>query len=101
MRGSKAEVGAERTSPNGYRYVKCEGGWRLKHHLVAEKKLGRSITAEERVVFLDGDKTNFKPNNIDVREKGKSSIRRRKAYLEDRIREMEDELDEINAQLEI
>ena len=52
------------------------------------------------VVFLDGDKTNFKPNNIDVREKGKSSIRRRKAYLEDRIREMEDELDEINAQLE-
>lgn len=107
-RGQNAEIGATRVSQNGYHYTKVadadgngKPGWRLTHHLIAEKKLGRRLRESERVSFQDGKKTNLKANNIVVTEKGRSSIRRRKAYLEARIEELQAELDDINAELGI
>lgn len=41
-------------------------GYVFKHVLVAEKKLGRHLLPEERVCFINGDKTNLKQSNIKV-----------------------------------
>lgn len=98
-RGQKSEVGDKRVAPNGYHYTKCEGGWRLTHHLIMEKKLGRPISDNERVVFLNGKRSDLRPDNLAVREKGTSSLRQRKARIEARIEELQAELREIEAQL--
>ena len=99
MRGTTAKENDERISANGYTYIKAGGTWRLKHHVLAEKKLGRAIKGNERVCFIDGDKTNLKVSNIEVRPKGTGSLRRRKAAIEARIDELKAELDAINAEL--
>lgn len=99
-RGRVAKVGERRVAPNGYSYTKCQGGaWRLTHHLIAEKNLGRSLRAGERVSFKDGDKTNFKPDNIVVGASVQGSLQRKAARLEARIEEMQAQLDEINSQI--
>jgi len=97
-KGARAEVGAERVAQNGYHYVKCEGGWRLKHHLVAEKMLGRPLKLEERVHFI-GSKTDFSPKNIRIVEKGKSSAKRRLAVVEARIEELQAERAELLSEI--
>lgn len=98
-RGKNAKVGDTREAPNGYHYTRCEGGWRLTHHLIAEKTMGRSLEKGERVSFIDGDKTNFKPNNIKVTKIGGSSLQRRKAQLEARIDELKAELHEVELEI--
>lgn len=97
-------VGARRISQNGYSYTKVstEGPnqWRLTHHIRAEEKLGRPVdTSVERVIFIDGDRTNLHYDNIKVVAKGKGPLTRRRADLEDRIRELQAQLDDVNAQL--
>lgn len=100
-----AAIGATRIAQNGYSYtkvsdIKGEKQWRLTHHLRAEKKLGRPIDSSiERVMFIDGDRTNLKPDNIKVVPKGKGPLTRRRAELEDRIRELQATLEEVNTQL--
>jgi hypothetical protein len=88
-KGKKAELGTENVSANGYTWVKVPTGWRLKHHLIAEERLGRKIdTKTERVTFADGDRTNFAADNILV---GKKNIRvdqtydRRRQAIEDKV----------------
>jgi uncharacterized protein YgiM (DUF1202 family) len=104
-RGQNVPVGTTRTSQNGYHYTKVEDdgsgkpGWRLTHHLVAEKHLGRKLREDERVSFK-GKKTDLRWENIIVSEKGQGSQRRRKAQLEARIAELQAELDEIDAELQ-
>lgn len=63
---------------NGYTYVKindCEGtksdksfrkNWKLKQRVVWEKANGREIPKNHIVLFLDGDKTNFDPKNLEI-----------------------------------
>jgi hypothetical protein len=97
-RGKTAEVGDTRVSKNGYHYTKTGTGWRLTHHLVAEEKLGRPLNENEIVQFI-GSKTNLRPDNVRVIQKRTSSLRKRKAILEERIEEMQAELDSINEQL--
>jgi hypothetical protein len=103
-RGKNADVGAERKSQNGYWYVKCEDrgdgkpGWRLKHHLVAEKKLGRKLRTDERVEII-GKKDDLSPSNVRVVEKGRGSQRRRLAQLYARRDEIQAEIDEIEETL--
>jgi uncharacterized membrane protein len=65
-RGQAAEVGSETIAQNGYTWVRVEGGWKYKHVLIAEEKLGRPLEADERVSFKDHNRTNFDPNNIVV-----------------------------------
>jgi len=104
-RGQQVDVGATRVSQNGYHYTKVavkpgtgKPGWRLTHHIVAEQKLGRPLREDERVSFK-GKKSDLRPENIIVSEKGQGSQRRRKAQLEARIAELQAELDIINAEL--
>lgn len=98
-RGKKAQAGDTRVAPNGYHYTKTEKEWRLTHHIVAEKEiLGRPLRENERVEFVSG-KTNLDPSNIRVVVQGRGSLRRRKAQLEERIRELTVELEAVNAEL--
>ena len=83
-------------SKNGYHYTKHEGRWRLTHHLVAEKKLGRPLREDERISFLNGNKRDLHPDNLLVTVKGKASIRQRIARLEARISELQGELDQLH-----
>lgn len=105
-RGRNAEVGATRVAQNGYHYTKVQDdgtgkpGWRLTHHLVAEKKLGRAIRTDERVEFLDGKRSNLSPDNVRVVEKGRGSQRRRLAQLEARRDEIQAEIDLIKKTLQ-
>lgn len=106
-RGSNAPIGSTRVAPNGYHYTKVEDagdgkpGWRLTHHLVAEKKIGRKIQSDERVSFHNGKRADMRPENIRVSKKGSTSVHRRKAQIEARINELQAELDDINQQLGI
>lgn len=99
MRGQKANVGDTRTAPNGYHYTKVPGAWRLTHHIVMEKALGRKLTENERVVFLNGKRSDLRPENLEVREKGTASLRQKKARLEAKIEEYQAELAAVNKEL--
>lgn len=105
MRGQTVDVGATRVSQNGYHYTKVEDrgdgkpGWRLTHHILAEQKLGRKLRTDERVSFKNGKKSDLRPDNIRVTEKGTGSARRRKAQIEARIEELKAELAIINEEL--
>lgn len=97
MRGQKSKTGTTRWSPNGYHYTRTRTGWRLTHHLVAEKKLGRRLKENERVYFIDGDRTNLAQENLDirsVREKTKQALR---AQLEARLEDIQARLEELDA----
>jgi hypothetical protein len=101
-RGESALIGSERISKNGYTYVKTVDVWRLKHHIIAEKKYGRSIdTKTERVIFKDHDRNNFDPDNIIIEKKKGitkgaqlARLKTRREELEAQIAELEDEGEE-------
>lgn len=93
-RGNAAEEGAESTAANGYHYIKLDGKWRLKHHIIAETSLGRSIdTKTERVIFIDGDRHNLDPDNIKVVAKGIKSNATKIARIRSRIADLQAELE--------
>jgi len=100
-RGQVANVGAERVSPNGYRYRKTEDGWETVHRLLAEEKLGRKLTNNEYATFKDGDRTNLDPKNIIVRLRGRTSLRRRHAIVESRLAEFAAERDLLEERLRV
>lgn len=66
MRGKPSKPGDTRVSLNGYHYTRTETRWELTHRLIAEKKLGRKLTEIERVRFVDNDRSNLDPSNIEV-----------------------------------
>lgn len=100
VRGRNAKVGATRVAANGYHYTKTEeDGWRLTHHIVAEKKLGRKLEQGERISFHDNDRTNLKIDNIKITKFGGGSLERRRGQLEARIQELQAELDELIEQI--
>lgn len=65
-KGKRASIGDETVNANGYCTVKTSTGWRFKHHIVAEEKLGRPLADNERVLFRDGDRSNLDPKNLEV-----------------------------------
>lgn len=93
-RGNASPVGATRVSANGYHYTKTEDGWRLTHHLLAEEKLGRPLEDNERVYFVDKDRTNLSKDNVEVKETV-DQTEKRIADLRARIRRDQDELNEL------
>jgi hypothetical protein len=100
-RGQTADIGTERVSPNGYRYRKTGDGWETVHRLLAEENLGRRLANNEYATFKDGDKTNLDPENIIVRLRGRTSLRRRHALVESRISELTAERDMLEKRLEV
>jgi hypothetical protein len=94
-RGKPSKPGDTRVSPNGYKYTRTDKKWELTHRLIAEKKLGRTLESDERVRFVDNNRENLDPDNIEVFKQGEASIERRKAQLRSRIDELQAELDEL------
>lgn len=95
-KGAQKEVGHTYIATNGYQYTKVElGNWRLTHHIIAERKLGRPLKKGERVRFKDLDRTNLNPDNIEVNPRGQSGKERKIAQLKARIEELQGELDEL------
>lgn len=87
---------------NGYVSVKQhDGTWKYKHHIIAEEKLGRPLGDNELVKFVDGDRTNFNLNNIDIRWKAPTKQYRRRAHLRRQIIKVRGTLDDLERQLEL
>lgn len=87
-------MGDKRTSRNGYEYTRTERGWELSHRIIARQELGREIGSNERVRFVDGDRTNLSPENLAVYEvKTKTNGRK--------IAELEAKRDDIDAEIEM
>lgn len=73
VNGRRLPVGSERVSRDGYVEVKVRARspvpgankcWRMKHHLVWEDANGRPVPPSTMIVFADGDKLNFDPQNL-------------------------------------
>lgn len=95
-RGQASKVGDTNVSDNGYHYTRIATGWKLTHHIIAEKALGRPITADETVRFADGNRKNLSPDNIVVTTR-KTSLKGRIAVLDARIMELTNERDRLQA----
>jgi|SRR5262245_30236383 len=100
-RGVTSNVGDERKSPNGYMYRRTEEGWQLVHRLIAEENLGRKLQGNEYATFKDGDRTNLEPDNVIVRTRGRSSLRRRLALVNARLDELTGMKAELETRLEV
>jgi len=97
-RGMPAKIGDETIAQNGYTWVRTENGMRYKHHLIAEEKLGRPLDLErEQVCFIDRDRHNFDPSNIEVRPKTPTSKAAKLARLYARRDEAQAQIDELEA----
>lgn len=88
-RGVTAVEGATRLSDNGYQYIKVGTVWRLTHHVMAEEKLGRPLTADEGVRFKDGNRRNLTKENLLISKKGNLTVRAQLARVEARITELQ------------
>lgn len=80
---------------NGYHHTKTEEGWRLTHHIIAERSLGRALKTGESVRFIDGDRANLDPKNLVVIVRGSGSLRGQIARLDERIRELQAQREEL------
>lgn len=65
---NRREIGSERIDKDGYVLVKIRDGylnknWVLKHRLIYEQIHGK-IPKNHKVVFADGNKRNFDPDNL-------------------------------------
>lgn len=103
-RGTAAKVGDSYTSANGYHYTKTEDrGFVLTHWLTAEKaRGGEQIDSDKEMVqFVPGytKKDYVNPQAVRIIKKNTSSLRKRLAVVEDRIREYEAERERILKQL--
>jgi hypothetical protein len=96
-RGQAAEVGATFVNQNGYHHTKAEGrGFVATHILLMEEKLGRQLEKTEFVKFIDNDRTNLEPSNLELRVRGDSkSPQARLAAVEARIEELQAEAEEL------
>jgi hypothetical protein len=96
MRGRRSNPGDTRVAPNGYHNTyTADGGWRLTHHILIEMKLGRALKADERVEFIDKDRTNLEADNLRVVVKGASTKARERARITTRIADLEAQLREL------
>jgi len=77
-------VGAERVDADGYTLVKvamrkrdpksAHDNWVPKHRLVWERAHGRAVPDGCMVVFLDGDKSNLDPSNLDIETRAEHAV---------------------------
>lgn len=94
-KGTKSTPGQIRIAANGYSYTKTKtGAWRLTHHLVAERALGRPLSQGERCFFLDGNRSNLDPKNIGVVSKVQTK-ESRIVWLKEKIWQYQAELREL------
>jgi hypothetical protein len=89
----KPIIGETKVSPNGYHYTYTQKGWGLTSRLMMQEHLGRELTPNERVYFVDGDKNNLKIDNLQI--KITKSLDDRLEYLNTQIRRLTEERDEL------
>lgn len=101
-RGAAAALGAERWSANGYHYTKTKHGWQLTHRVLMEEKLGRELLPKERVVFKNRNKRDIRIDNLELAivKTDRKKLEQRKANIQDRIREYQAMLDEVQEELD-
>ena len=105
------KVGDVVVAKNGYSYSYIPGADDkperiLTHWLIAEQKYGRKKGPGERVIFSDGNRANLNPSNIEyaVAANGfntRKALLRREATLQDKIRELQAELDDVQLELKV
>ena len=101
-RGANAPIGAERVSQNGYHYTKTEGGWELTHRMIAERELlKRPLYKNERVVFINGNKMDIRPENLKVTKirTDLSLLKKRRNDLITRIEELQGQLADLEEEI--
>ena len=70
--GNTRKIGEERVTKDGFVQVhvalrkreKRNDQWRMKHHIVWEEANGEPVPKGCNIVFADGDRRNFKPENL-------------------------------------
>jgi len=65
--------------------------------MLVELDMDRGLQKNERVKFLDGDRTNLDLSNLEVYRVRQKTRHQRIAHLESRIEELTAELDELQA----
>lgn len=97
-RGQASKPGDKTVNRNGYEHTKTEDrGWIGSHVLAMEEFLGRRLGSNERVRFKTQNIKDFHPDNLELYVVGTSSLRRQAATLEERIRELKTQLEQIKA----
>lgn len=84
---------------NGYHNTRTADGWRLTHQLIAEEKLGRKLREDEMVKFVDGNRRNLDPSNIQVIKKNQVSARKKLARLEAQLEDIVAQLRDLHKEL--
>jgi hypothetical protein len=98
VKGQKSKIGSTRWSPNGYHYTRVAAGWQLTHRVIAEERLGRPLKDNERAKFIDGNRRNIQPENIQVFVTRPQSANKRIATLEAKKAEIDAQLKELYAE---
>lgn len=98
-KGTPGKDGDTNVAANGYHYTRVAGKWRLTHHLVMEKTLGRPLDKSEMVKFKDGDRTNLDPDNLETVIKKDKTARGRLAVIEQKIMELEAEREKLLSEI--
>jgi hypothetical protein len=99
VRGVKVDDGATRVAQNGYHYTKENGKWRLTHHILAEKALGRPLQSWERVKFKDNNRKHLDPKNLLVVDREGVTPEMKVAKLDAQIAELTSLRDAIVAEM--
>lgn len=81
-------IGTERIDKEGYVYVKVNDlpkvkkkvNWKQKSHIVWEQTHGKKIPQGSKIMYLDGNKQNLDPNNLELITYGESAALNKKGY---------------------
>lgn len=98
-RGRSSAVGTTRVSPNGYEYTRTPDGWELTGRIIGAQIMGRKLTSDERIRYLDGNRLNNSTENIEVYTKKPSSVATQKAKLEAKMEDIRAQIEQLEAKL--
>ncbi len=69
----------------------------LTHRVLVEKDMDRELHENERIKFVDGDRTNLDLSNLEVYQVRQKTRQQRMSRLESKIEELQIELEELQA----